>query len=111
MRRYVYRCTVCRTTSPVVHQLEDLAAVGENHRLALHGGHIPDDEAAGQVDRLGRWYAALSPLIAMHARIADGFSDLRDPKGTGHPFWASAGATLVLGSAVALVLGVLSAAL
>ncbi|MEY2227015.1 MULTISPECIES: hypothetical protein [Streptomyces] len=47
----------------------------------------------------------------MHARIADGLSDLRDPKGTGHPFWASAGATLVLGSAAALVLGVLSAAL
>ncbi|MFB6482213.1 hypothetical protein ACFCXF_26945 [Streptomyces virginiae] len=111
MRRYVYRRTVCRTTSPVVHQLEDLAAQGEAHRLALHGGHIPDDEAAGQVDRLGRWYAALGPLIAMHARITDGLSDLRDPKGTGHPFWASAAATLLLGSAAALVLGILSAAL
>lgn len=111
MRRYVYRCTVCRTTSPVVHQLEDLAAAGEDHRLALHGGHIPDAEAAGQVDRLGRWYASLGPLIAMHARIADGLSDLRDPKGIGHPFWASAAATLVLGGAAALVFGVISAAL
>ncbi|MGW7316127.1 hypothetical protein [Streptomyces sp. NPDC054865] len=111
MRRYVYRCTVCRTTSPVVHQLEDLAAVCEDHRLALHGGHIPDAEAAGQVDRLGRWYASLGPLIAMHARIADGLSDLRDPKGTGHPLWASAAATLTIAAAAALVLAVLSAAL
>ncbi|MFD3778204.1 hypothetical protein [Streptomyces sp. NPDC058612] len=111
MRRYVYRCTVCRTTSPVVHHLEDLAAAGEGHRLAIHGGHIPDAEAAGQVDRLGRWYASLGPLIAMHARIADGLSDLRDPKGIGHPFWASAAATLALGSAAALIFGLISAAL
>ncbi|WP_327310059.1 hypothetical protein OG730_43605 (plasmid) [Streptomyces sp. NBC_01298] len=111
MRRYAYRCTVCRTTSPVVHHIEDLAAESEGHRLTLHGGHIPDAEAAGQVDRLGRWYASLGPLIGLHARIADGLSDLRDPKGTGHPFWASAAATLVLGSAAALVLGVISAAL
>ncbi|MFJ7209508.1 hypothetical protein ACIQWR_39005 [Streptomyces sp. NPDC098789] len=111
MRRYAYRCIVCRTTSPVVHQLEDLAAEGAAHRLALHGGHIPDAEAAGQIDRLGRWYAALGPLIAMHARIADGLSDLRDPNGMGHPFWASASATLILGSAAALIFGVISAAL
>ncbi|MBT1183935.1 hypothetical protein HET69_07885 [Streptomyces sp. CJ_13] len=111
MRRYAYRCTVCRTTSPVVHQLPDLAAVGEAHRLALHGGHIPDEEAAGQVDRLGRWYASLGPLIAMHARIADGLSDLRDTKTMGHYWWATAGATLALSAAAALVLGVISAAL
>ncbi|MFE6270469.1 hypothetical protein ACFVQ9_17005 [Streptomyces goshikiensis] len=111
MRRYVYRCTVCRTSSPVVRQLDDLAAEGEAHRLALHGGHIPDAEAVGQVDRLGRLYASLGPLIAMHARIADGLSDLRDPKGMGYPFWASATATLLLGSAAALVFGVISAAL
>lgn len=30
--RYRYRCTVCRTTSPVVHQLHDLAAEGTAHR-------------------------------------------------------------------------------
>lgn len=111
MRRYRYRCTVCRTTSPVVHQLDDLAAEGEAHRLALHGEHIPDDEAAGQVDRLGRWYASLGPLIGIHARIADGLSDLRDTKTTGHYWWATAGATLILGSAAALVLGIISAAL
>ncbi|MGW6866504.1 hypothetical protein [Streptomyces sp. NPDC054901] len=47
----------------------------------------------------------------MHARIADGLSDLRDPKGTGHPLWASAVATLTIAAAAALVLAVLSAAL
>ncbi|MFI7178955.1 hypothetical protein [Streptomyces spororaveus] len=111
MRRYRYRCTVCRTTSPVVHHLEDLAAEGEAHRQSIHGGHIPDDEAAGEVDRLGRWYASLDPLIGIHARIADGLSDLRDTKTTGHYWWATAGATLILGGAAALVLGVISAAL
>ncbi|MFJ9188468.1 hypothetical protein ACIRQO_36130 [Streptomyces anulatus] len=42
MRRYRYRCTVCRTTSPVVHQFHDLAAEGTAHRQAIHAGHIPD---------------------------------------------------------------------
>ncbi|WP_331726539.1 hypothetical protein [Streptomyces uncialis] len=111
MRRYRYRCTVCRTTSPVVLNLADLAAEGSTHRLTLHGGHIPDDEAAGEVDRLGRWYATLPPLTAMHARIADGLSDLRDPKGMGRPFWASGSAALVLGSATALTLLLIAAAL
>ncbi|MCY0930874.1 hypothetical protein OTB20_32720 [Streptomyces sp. H27-H1] len=111
MRRYRYRCTVCRTTSPVVHQIHDLAAEGEAHRLALHGGHIPDDEAAGQVDRRGRWYAALSPLVAIHAHIADGLSDLHDTKTMGHYWWASSGAALILASAAALILTVVSAAL
>ncbi|MFJ8982629.1 hypothetical protein [Streptomyces sp. NPDC102282] len=111
MRRYRYRCTVCRTTSPVVHELDDLAAEGATHRQALHGGHIPDDETAGQVDRLGRWYAAHSPLIALHARVADALSDLHDAKAMGHYWWATAGATVLLGSAAALTLALITAVL
>ncbi|MFB6507517.1 MULTISPECIES: hypothetical protein [unclassified Streptomyces] len=111
MRRYRYRCTVCRTTSPVVHQLDDLAAEGETHRQTLHGGHIPDDETAGQVDRLGRWYTGLSPLAALHAHLADALSDLHDPKAMGHYWWASTGATLTLGGAAGLILMLISAAL
>ncbi|MET9438089.1 hypothetical protein [Streptomyces sp. NPDC006551] len=111
MRRYRYRCAVCRTTSPVVHEIEALTAVGETHRQHLHGGHIPDDEMAGQIDRLGRWYAALPPLAALHARIADALSDLRDIKTMGHYWWASAGATVLIGGSAALVLLVVSAAL
>lgn len=111
MRRYRYRCTVCRTTSPVVHETEALAAMGEAHRQTLHGGHFPDDELAGQIDRLGRWYAALSPLAALHARIADALSDLRDIKTAGHYWWASAGAALLIGAAAALILTLISAAL
>ncbi|MFF7780395.1 hypothetical protein ACFZCG_39030 [Streptomyces tanashiensis] len=111
MRRYRYRCTVCRTTSPVVHQLDDLEAEGTVHRQTIHGGHFPDDELAGEIDRLGRWYAALSPLAALHARIADGLSDLRDTKTLGHYWWASASAALLIGGSAALVLLVVSAAL
>ncbi|MFI5808399.1 hypothetical protein [Streptomyces sp. NPDC051561] len=111
MRRYRYRCSVCRTTSPVLFDLPDLAAEGEGHRLTLHGGHIPDEEVVGEVDRLGRWYAALSPLVALHARIADGLSDLHNEKTIGHYWWASVGAALILGAAAALVLAVIAAAL
>ncbi|HEY9327050.1 MAG TPA: hypothetical protein VIS09_02225 [Streptomyces sp.] len=111
MRRYRYRCTVCRTTSPVVHEIEALTAIGEDHRQTLHGGHFPDDEIAGQIDRLGRWYAALPPLATLHARIADGLSDLRDIKAMGHYWWASAGATLLIGGTAALIALVVSAAL
>ncbi|MER7577476.1 hypothetical protein [Streptomyces sp. NPDC126514] len=111
MRRYRYRCTICRTTSPVVHEIEALAAVGEAHRQTLHGGHFPDFEMTGQIDRLGRWYAALSPLAALHAHIADALSDLRDTKAMGHYWWASAGAALLIGGSAALVLLVISAAL
>ncbi|MFD3484929.1 hypothetical protein [Streptomyces sp. NPDC058665] len=111
MRRYRYRCTVCRTSSPVVHAIEAVAAVGEAHRQTLHGGHFPDDEMAGQIDRLGRWYAALPPLAALHARIADALSDLRDIKTMGHYWWASAGATLLLGGTAALALLLVTAAL
>ncbi|MCX5278322.1 MULTISPECIES: hypothetical protein [Streptomyces] len=111
MRRYLYRCPVCSTTSPTVHHLDDLAAEGEGHRQALHGGHFPDGESAGEIDRLGRWYAALTPLTRLHARIADNLADLRDPKGVGHPLWASAAASLTIAAAAALVLAVLSAAL
>ncbi len=74
MRRYRYRCTICRTTSPVVLDPDDLDAEGDAHRQAVHGGHFPDDELAGEIDRLGRWYAALSPLARLHARIADHLS-------------------------------------
>lgn len=111
MRRYRYRCTVCRTTSPVVHQLHDLAAEGTAHRQAIHAGHIPDDETTGQIDRLGRWYATLPPLNALHAHLADGLSDLHDPKAMGHYWWASAGAALIIGGAAALILALISAAL
>ncbi|MFE3074167.1 hypothetical protein [Streptomyces sp. NPDC059247] len=111
MRRFRYRCTVCRTTSPVVHQPDDLAAETAAHRQTIHGGHIPDDEIAGQIDRLGRWYTALTPLAALHARIADGLSDLHDEKAMGHYWWANAGATLLIGGSAALILLVVSAAL
>ncbi|WP_444971615.1 hypothetical protein [Streptomyces sp. SAI-25] len=111
MHRYRYRCTVCRTTSPVVHQLDSLEAEGTAHRQAVHGGHIPDDELIGEIDRLGRWYAALSPLAALHARIADGLSDLRNEKAMGHYWWASAGAALLIGGTAALILLLVAAAL
>ncbi|MFI5805655.1 hypothetical protein [Streptomyces sp. NPDC051561] len=111
MRRYVYRCSVCRTTSPVLFDLPDLADEGQAHRLALHGGHIPDEEIAGQIDRLGRWYAALSPLVALHARIADGLSDLHNEKTMGHYWWASIGAVLILAASAALVVAVFALAL
>ncbi|MEU0630611.1 hypothetical protein [Streptomyces sp. NPDC005989] len=111
LRRYLYRCPLCRTTSPVRFQLDDLAAEGNAHRQTIHGGHIPDDEAAGQIDRLGRWYVALTPLVALHAHLADALSDLRDPKAMGHYWWASAGATLTLGGAAALAVMFISAAL
>ncbi|MFE0778774.1 hypothetical protein [Streptomyces sp. NPDC058861] len=104
MRRFRYRCTICRTTSPVVHELADLAAESEVHRQTIHGGHIPDDEMAGQIDRLGRWYATLPPLAALYSRIADALSDLRDLKTMGHYWWASAGATLLIGGTAALAL-------
>lgn len=111
MRRYRYRCTICRTTSPIVHQPDDLTAEGDAHRQAVHGGHFPDDELAGQIDRLGRWYAALPPLAVLHARIADRLSDLRDEKAMGHYWWANASATLLIGGSAALMLFVVSAAL
>ncbi|AXU16804.1 hypothetical protein [Streptomyces clavuligerus] len=104
MRRFRYRCTVCRTTSPVTLGVADLAAEIETHRQTIHGGHIPDDEMTGEIDRLGRWYAALSPLAALHARIADEFSDFRDDKTMGHYWWATAGATLLIAGGAALAL-------
>ncbi|MGW5396259.1 hypothetical protein [Streptomyces sp. NPDC003952] len=111
MRRYRYRCSVCLTTSPTAFHLDDLAAEAEGHRQALHGGHFPDGEHAGEIDRLGRWYAALGPLAALHARIADNLADLRTPADMGRPLWASATAALVIGGAGALVLAVIYAAL
>ncbi|MFD9617861.1 hypothetical protein ACFWB2_11355 [Streptomyces virginiae] len=111
MRRYRYRCSVCLTTSPTVFRLKDLATEAEGHRQALHGGHFPDGEGAGEIDRLGRWYASLGPLATLHARLSDTLADLRSPVDMGRPLWASAVATLVIGGAAALVLTVISAAL
>ncbi|MGO4634971.1 hypothetical protein AB4225_29190 [Streptomyces sp. 2RAF24] len=48
MRRYRYRCTICCTTSPVVLHPDDLDAEGDTHRQAVHGGHFPDGEVAGE---------------------------------------------------------------
>ncbi|MFF4433033.1 hypothetical protein ACFYZ4_28235 [Streptomyces sp. NPDC001513] len=91
--------------------LDDLAAEAESHRQALHGGHFPDEESAGEIDRLGRWYASLGPLTILHSRFSDNLADLRDPMGMGRPLWASGVAALVIGAAAALVLAVISAAL
>ncbi|MFF4390739.1 hypothetical protein ACFY0G_28730 [Streptomyces sp. NPDC001552] len=98
------------TTSPVVHHPDDVAVEADDHRQALHGGHYPDGESAGEIDRLGRWYASLGPLAAVHARIADNLADIQDPKGMGRPWSATAGAALILAAAAALVVAVLSAA-
>ncbi|MFI5621741.1 hypothetical protein [Streptomyces sp. NPDC051567] len=111
MRRYRYRCTICRTTSPTVHRPADLETEGHAHRHSQHGGHYPDDELAGRIDRRGRWYETLHPLTATHAHLADALSDLHDPKTLGHYWWASAGAALILTTAAALVLGILTTAL
>ncbi|MFG2236147.1 hypothetical protein ACGFNX_40195 [Streptomyces sp. NPDC048723] len=111
MRRYRYRCPVCSTTSPTVHHPDDVAVEAEGHRQALHGGHHPDGESAGEIDRLGRWYSSLGPLTALHARLADNLADIKDPKGMGHPWSATAGAALTIAAAAALVLAVISAAL
>ncbi|MDJ0384993.1 hypothetical protein [Streptomyces sp. G-G2] len=99
------------TTSPVAHGLDEVADEAVAHRQAIHGGHFPDGESAGEIDRLGRWYASLGQLTALHARIADNLADLRDPKGMGRPLGASAAAALAIAAAAAIVLGVLSAAL
>ncbi|MCY0923565.1 MULTISPECIES: hypothetical protein [unclassified Streptomyces] len=111
MRRYLYRCPVCLTTSPVAHGLDEVDDEAAAHRQAIHGGHFPDGESAGEIDRLGRWYAALGPLAALHSRIADNLADLGDPKGMGRPMGASALAAFAIAAAAAIVLGVLSAAL
>ncbi|WP_407842084.1 hypothetical protein ACE1OC_42795 (plasmid) [Streptomyces sp. DSM 116496] len=102
---------MCSTTSPVTFHSEDLAAEGAAHRQAIHGGHFPDGESTGRIDRLGRPYASLTPLTALHAQIADNLADIKDPKGMGHPWSATAGAALILVAAAALVLGVITAAL
>ncbi|GAA2264670.1 hypothetical protein GCM10010232_66020 [Streptomyces amakusaensis] len=111
MRRYRYRCPVCRTTSPVCHGLNALAAEGEDHRTTQHGGHFPDGETFGEIDRRGRWYTTLPPLTAVHARLADALSDLHDEKAMGHYWWATAGAALILTAAAALALSLAALAL
>ncbi|MGW2183319.1 hypothetical protein ACWCXX_35810 [Streptomyces sp. NPDC001732] len=104
MRRYLYRCPVCRTTSPLTHTPATLAAERDHHRHALHAGHHPDGEKAGEVDRRGRWYADLDLVARLHARLTDTYADVHDPKGSGAPLWARglAWLTLTTGAAAAL---------
>ncbi|WP_206433879.1 hypothetical protein, partial [Streptomyces sp. ADI95-17] len=76
MHRYLYRCPVCRTTSPVRHSPAALTAEGDHHRQALHDGHHPDGERSGEVDDLD--------LVArLHARLTDTYANIHDPKGSG----------------------------
>ncbi|WP_411121277.1 hypothetical protein [Streptomyces sp. x-19] len=104
MRRYLYRCPVCRTTSPVCWTRAELKAESDGHRAALHGGHYPDGEHDGEVDRRGRWYAELDLLTAIQARIADAYADLRDPDGMGRRLWAEALSWLTLTATAAAAL-------
>ncbi|MFF4286007.1 hypothetical protein ACFY0R_11865 [Streptomyces sp. NPDC001633] len=101
MRRYLYRCPVCRTTSPICRTPAELKAESAGHRAALHGGHYPDDEIHGEVDRQGRWYADLSLIAALQARLADAYADIPDPNGMGRRLWAEALSWLTL-TAIAL---------
>ncbi|MFF8717521.1 hypothetical protein ACF07T_39915 [Streptomyces sp. NPDC015184] len=71
MRRYLYRCPICRTTSPLTHTPAALAAERDHHRQALHAGHHPDGEKAGEVDRRGRWHADLDLVARLHTRLTD----------------------------------------
>ncbi|MET9656809.1 hypothetical protein [Streptomyces sp. NPDC006510] len=111
LRRFLYRCPVCRTTSPVRFSPPEIGAEGEHHRQALHGGHYPDGETTGEVDRRGRWYTDLGRLAALHARLADTFADLRDPKGSGGRLWADALAWLTLSTTALGALWATTAAL
>ncbi|MDD9383128.1 hypothetical protein M8Z33_42080 [Streptomyces sp. ZAF1911] len=99
MRRYLYRCTLCRTTSPICFGTAELDAQSSHHRDAVHSGHYPDGERSGAVDRTGRWYADMGPLTALHTRLTDEFADLRDPKGNGLRLWAWALSWLTLSTA------------
>ncbi|MFG2284825.1 hypothetical protein ACGFOU_01885 [Streptomyces sp. NPDC048595] len=111
MRRYLYRCPVCRTTSDIVHTVTDAENEAVNHREELHGRHHPDGQFVGEIDRRRRWYADLGLLAALHARIADGLADIRDPNGMGGRLWASVAAWLALIAGAASVLWVTATAL
>ncbi|GLW19711.1 hypothetical protein Stsp01_64540 [Streptomyces sp. NBRC 13847] len=111
MRRYLYRCPVCRTTSPLCRTPAELKAEGESHRHDLHGGHFPDGEKDGEVDRRGRWYDDLGWLTTLHARLTDAYADLHDPHGTGHRLWAGALAWLTLTAGALTTLWATTAAL
>ncbi|MEU9485913.1 hypothetical protein AB0D83_19995 [Streptomyces decoyicus] len=106
MRRYLYRCPVCRTTSPLCRTPAELKAEGASHRHKIHGRHHPDGEKDGEVDRRGRWYIA-----TLHARLADTYADYCDPEGMGHRLWAGALAWLTLTTAGLTALWATSAAL
>ncbi|MCM2394340.1 hypothetical protein, partial [Streptomyces albipurpureus] len=110
MRRYLYRCPVCRTTSGVRFSPAESTAEGEHHRLQLHAGHYPDGEHVGEIDRQGRWYTDMGPLTALHTRLADTYADLRDPKGIGGCLWAAAFAWVTLAASGLTVLWTTAAA-
>ncbi|MER7761330.1 hypothetical protein [Streptomyces sp. NPDC097619] len=99
MRRYLYRCTLCCTTSPMCFGTAELDAQSNHHRAAVHSGHYPDGERSGAVDRTGRWYADMGPLTTLHSLLADAFADLRDPTGQGLRLWAWALSWLTLSTA------------
>ncbi|MFD8826914.1 hypothetical protein ACFV1C_31740 [Streptomyces sp. NPDC059605] len=104
MRRYLYRCPVCRTTSPLTHHPATLTAERDHHRHTLHAGHHPDGEKAGEVDRRGRWYTDLDLITRLHTRLTDTYADIHDPKGSGAPLWARTLAWLTLTTGAATVL-------
>ncbi|MFE3151175.1 MULTISPECIES: hypothetical protein [unclassified Streptomyces] len=93
------------------HSPAALAAERNHHRQALHGGHHPDGERAGEVDRAGRWYADLDLFARLHARLTDTYADVHDPKGSGAPLWARALAWLTLITGAATVLWTTTAVL
>lgn len=111
MRRYLYRCPVCRTTSSTVHTPRAAESEAAGHREQMHGGHHPDGQFIGEVDRRGRWYTDLTLLGRLHTRLADTLADLRDPKGTGGRLWAATLAWLTLTGSALTVLWVTAAAL
>ncbi|KIZ17363.1 hypothetical protein [Streptomyces natalensis] len=96
MRRFLYRCPVCRTTSPVCRNRAELKGESDRHRAILHGDHYPDGEKTGAVDRRGRWYADLGLIAAVQARLADAYADIPDPNGMGRRLWADALSWLTL---------------
>ncbi|MFL4496523.1 hypothetical protein ACJ6WD_35575 [Streptomyces sp. VTCC 41912] len=104
MPRFLYRCPVCCTTSPLCPTAKAADAEGSTHRGQLHAGHHPDGETVGEVNRRGQWYATLGPLAGPRSRLADALIDARDPDGMGRPFWADVAADAILagGSAAAL---------
>ncbi|QKW55045.1 hypothetical protein [Streptomyces buecherae] len=111
MRRYASRCPVCRTTSPPTTTPAAAEKEAHHHRQALHAGHHPDGQTTEELDRRGRRYATMSPLIATHARMSDTFADMRHHGGMGRVLWSEALAWLTLTSSALAGLWALAAAL